>query len=75
MSTRGERVLLWPGNDSINTAADHKKVLADVAAQLPGRSQRAGRSDASGGADKFLGYLTAPAPGVLDRFRYDRDHR
>lgn len=58
-------VLLRPGNDGANTAADHKKVLAGALAQLPWRpGYRVGRkvlvrTDAGGGTHKFLEYLTA----------------
>lgn len=58
-------VLLRPGNDGANTAADHKKVLADALAQLPGNpGYRVGRkvlvrTDAAGGTHQFLEYLSA----------------
>jgi hypothetical protein len=58
-------ILLRPGNAGANTAADHKKVLAEALAQLPsGPGYRVGRkvlirADAAGGTHEFLDYLTA----------------
>jgi hypothetical protein len=58
-------MLLRPGNAGANTAADHKTVLADALAQLPGvTGHRVGRTvliraDAGGGTHEFLNYLTA----------------
>lgn len=53
-------MLLRPDNAGSNTAADHKRVLIDALAQLPGDpSYRVGRkvlvrADAGGGTHKFL---------------------
>jgi Transposase DDE domain group 1 len=58
-------VLLRPGNAGANTAADHKKVLAQALAQLPIDSgYRVGkrvliRTDAAGGTHEFLDHLHA----------------
>jgi hypothetical protein len=57
-------MLLRPGNAGSNTAADHKQVLIDALAQLPGDpGYRVGRkilvrADAGGGTHNFLEYLT-----------------
>jgi hypothetical protein len=57
-------ILLRPGNAGANTAADHKTVLAQALAQLPGEhGYRVGkkvlvRTDAAGGTHDFLDYLT-----------------
>lgn len=57
-------MLLLPGNAGSNTAADHKQVLIDALAQLPGDpGYRVGRkilvrADAGGGTHNFLEYLT-----------------
>lgn len=57
-------ILLRPGNAGSNTAADHKQVLVDALAQLPGDpAYRVGRkilvrADSGGGTHKFLEYLT-----------------
>ncbi len=57
-------ILLRPGNAGSNTAADHKQVLIDALAQLPGDpTYRVGRTvlvraDAGGGTHEFLTYLT-----------------
>jgi hypothetical protein len=57
--------LLRPGNAGANTAADHKTVLADALAQLPGvTGYRAGkkiliRANAGGGTHEFLNHLTS----------------
>lgn len=54
--------MLRPGNAGSNTAANHKQVLADALAQLPGqRSWRVGRkvlvrTDSGGGTHEFLDY-------------------
>jgi len=53
-------VMLRPGNAGSDTAADHKQVLAEALAQLPGNpAWRAGRKvlvrpDSSGGTHDFL---------------------
>lgn len=58
-------MLLRPGNAGANTAADHKQVLIDALAQLPGDpAYRVGRkvlvrADAGGGTHDFLKYLTS----------------
>jgi hypothetical protein len=58
-------MLLRPGNAGSNTAADHKQVLIDALAQLPGDpAYRVGRkvlvrADAGGGTHDFLKYLTS----------------
>jgi hypothetical protein len=58
-------MLLRPGNAGSNTAADHKRVLIDALAQLPGDpAYRVGRkvlvrADAGGGTHDFLKYLTS----------------
>ena len=58
-------ILLRPGNAGSNTAADHKQVLIDALAQLPGDpAYRVGRTvlvraDAGGGTHDFLTYLTS----------------
>ncbi len=55
-------VMLRPGNAGSNTATDHKRVLHEALAQLPGRgSWRVGRTvlvrtDSGGGTHEFLGY-------------------
>lgn len=55
-------VLLRPGNAGANTAHDHKQLLADALAQLPGaRRWRVGRkilvrTDSGGGTHEFLNY-------------------
>nr|WP_081595917.1 IS1380 family transposase [Nocardia carnea] len=55
-------VLLRPGNAGANTAHDHKQLLADALAQLPGaRTWRVGRkvlvrTDSGGGTHEFLDY-------------------
>jgi len=54
--------MLRPGNAGSNTAADHKHVLHDALAQLPGQlSWRVGRhvlvrTDSAGGTHEFLDY-------------------
>lgn len=58
-------MLLRPGNAGSNTAADHKHVLIDALAQVPGDpAYRVGRkvlvrADAGGGTHDFLKYLTS----------------
>lgn len=58
-------MLLRPGNAGSNTAADHKQVLIDALAQLPGDpAYRVGRkvlvrADGGGGTHGFLKYLTS----------------
>jgi hypothetical protein len=58
-------ILLRPGNAGANTAADHKKVLAQALAQLPiDPTYRVGkkvliRTDAAGGTHEFLDHLHA----------------
>lgn len=55
-------VQLRPGNAGANTAHDHKQLLADALAQLPGaRNWRVGRkilvrTDSGGGTHEFLDY-------------------
>jgi hypothetical protein len=55
-------ILLRPGNAGSNTAADHKKVLADALEQLPWKpGYRVGRkvlvrTDSGGGTHEFLEY-------------------
>lgn len=56
-------IVLRPGNAGANTAADHKRVLAQGLAQLPGEyGYRVGkavlvRTDAAGATHEFLDYL------------------
>lgn len=55
--------LLRPGNAGSNTAADHITVVKAALAQLPGASERPGKSvlvraDGAGGTKKFLTWLT-----------------
>jgi hypothetical protein len=56
-------IVLRPGNAGANTATDHKRVLAQALAQLPGEhGYRVGkkvlvRTDAAGATHEFLDYL------------------
>lgn len=74
-------ITLRPGNAGANTAADHIAITRPALTQLPSvTGSRPGkrvlvRTDSAGGTHEFLNYLTAPAVGVLGRFRADRDQR
>jgi DDE family transposase len=58
-------IRLRPGNAGSNTAADHKKILADALAQLPAQPRyRVGRqvlvrTDTAGGTHEFVAHLHA----------------